>query len=270
MRLLIAEDEEAIRRSIRNFIQNNTRCIDEVFEAGNGQEALDCIYQYRPHIMLLDIQMPIKDGLSVMKEASAAGLCPRTIILSGHGEFGYAQQALRCGAIDYLLKPCRSTEILRKIEACADAPPEPPPDPPQADAPFSPTNRLVSAALAYLNEHYPEDLTLPLVAETIGVTASYLSTLFSHNLGCCFVDCLNKLRIERSCDYFVDDRLKNYEVAYRVGFHDEKYFSSVFKKLKGVSPSEYRNSLKGAIHEPRTDHLPREQEADTPPMARLC
>jgi two-component system response regulator YesN len=259
MRLLIAEDEEAIRRSIRNFIKNNTGCVDEIFEAGNGQEALDCIYRYHPHIMFLDIQMPVKDGLTVMKEASEAGVCPRTIILSGHSEFEYVRQALRLGAVDYLLKPCRSTEILGKLEAIARN------DFPTANTPensaaveeaqgnravghtnraVAVTNRLVNAALDYMNDHYPENLTLPLVAGVTGVTASYLSTLFSRTLGSGFVDCLNRIRVERSCDYFIDNRLKNYEVAYRVGFHGEKYFSNVFKKLKGVSPSEYRNTLK--------------------------
>jgi two-component system response regulator YesN len=253
VRLLIAEDEETIRRSIKNFIKNNTHYIDEIFEASNGQEALDCIYRYRPHIMFLDIQMPVKDGLTVMKEATAAGVCPKTIILSGHSEFEYVQQALRCKAVDYLLKPCRSTEILQKVEAIARKEfddfsamntPEHSAGTAHSGQADVHTNRLVNAAMDYMNDHYPEDLTLPLVADIIGVTASYLSTLFSHTLGCGFVDCLNKIRIERSCDYFIDDRLKNYEVAYHVGFHDEKYFSNVFKKLKGVSPSEYRNTLK--------------------------
>jgi two-component system response regulator YesN len=247
IRLLIAEDEDVIRRSIKNCIRGNTRTVDDIYEAGNGQEALDCIYQYRPQIMLLDIQMPVKNGFAVMKEASAAGLCPRTIILSGHNEFEYARQAMRLGAADYLLKPCRSTEIIKKIEGIirdefSAVPPEQ--AEPDGKADIS-ANRLVNAALAYMEDHYPEAMTLSMVADTIGITAAYLSTLFTHTMGRNFVDCLNRIRIDRACDYFADQRLKNYEVAYKVGFHDEKYFSSVFKKVKGVSPSEYRNTIQG-------------------------
>jgi two-component system response regulator YesN len=247
VRLLIAEDEDSIRRSIRNYLKSNTGCIDEYFEAGNGQEALDIIYQYRPHIMLLDIQMPVKDGLTVMKEAVAAAVCPRTIIISGHGEFEYAQKAIRYGAVDYLLKPCRSTEILKKVEAIAEgefSAPSSGPNRDDSNTVETHTNRLVDAALGYMQDHYPEDITLPLVADFIGVTPPYLSTLFTHT-GSGFVDRLNRIRIDRACDYFIDDRLKNYEVAYRVGFHDEKYFSNVFRKFKGMSPSEYRRTLKG-------------------------
>jgi two-component system response regulator YesN len=246
IRLLIAEDEDSIRKSIRNYLHRNTDCIDEFFEAANGQEALDCIYQYRPHIMILDIQMPLKDGLTVMKEAAAAALCPRTIIISGHNEFEYARKALRCGAVDYLLKPCRSTEILKKVETLVrdEFSSE------GAVSPLSapPANRLVQAALSYMEDHYPENITLSLVADFIGLSPAYLSTLFTHT-GSGFVDRLNRIRIDRACDYFTDERLKNYEVAYRVGFHDEKYFSNVFKKVKGMSPSEYRNKIKGAEHE---------------------
>ncbi|MDR0598467.1 MAG: response regulator [Treponema sp.] len=247
IRLLIAEDEDAIRRSIINFIRGNTRRVDEIYEAGNGQEALDRIYQYRPQIMLLDIQMPVKDGFVVMKEAAAAGLCPRTIILSGYNEFEYARQAMRLGAADYLLKPCRSTEIIKKIEGIIRdefSAPDTGEGREDGGADLS-ANRLVNAALAYMEDHYPEAVTLSLVADTIGITAAYLSTLFTHTAGRTFVDCLNRIRIDRACDYFADQRLKNYEVAYRVGFHDEKYFSSVFKKLKGMSPSEYRNTTQG-------------------------
>ncbi len=117
--LLIAEDEDAIRESIEKYIRSNARLIGEVYTAENGRQAIDIILRYRPQIMLLDIQMPLKDGLAVMREALAANACPRTVILSGHDQFSYAQQALRYGAADYLLKPCRASEILAKVESIA-------------------------------------------------------------------------------------------------------------------------------------------------------
>lgn len=244
IRLLIAEDEDSIRSSISSYIQKNTRVFNEVLSAATGQEALDLILRYRPAAMLLDIQMPIKDGLTVLKEATAAGVCPKTIILSGHDAFSYAQKAIRYGVADYLLKPCRSTEILQKLEQLvADQPPQSP-QPAQDDDSEASGNRLVEEALRYMNEHYPEPITQPVVAEALGVTPGYLSTLFSRNVGSGFAECLNKLRIERACEYFVDEQIKTYEVAFRVGFHDEKYFSSVFKKMMGLTPSQYRKTKK--------------------------
>lgn len=80
-------------------------------------------------------------------------------------------------------------------------------------------------------------------AEKAGVSTAYLSTLFSQHMGCGFVDYLNKKRIEYACHYMADGEMKIYEIAFKAGFRDEKYFSRVFKKIVGQSPSEYRKSI---------------------------
>ncbi|MDR1688287.1 MAG: response regulator [Clostridiales bacterium] len=244
VKLLLAEDEDAIRESIQKYISAHTKVISEIYAAENGGQALDMIMRYRPEIMLMDIQMPLKSGLEVMREAIAAGVCPKTVILSGHDQFSYAQQALRLGAVDYLLKPCRAAEILEKLEtlarevcSAAEA------SAPKQDEGGKRVHSIVEKALTFMKEHYPENLTLPLVAEKTGVSPNYLSALFGKNVNMGFTDKLNEIRIERACDYFAAGGMRTYEVAYKVGFNDEKYFSSVFKKLKGASPSEYKKQL---------------------------
>ena len=68
----------------------------------------------------------------------------------------------------------------------------------------------------------------------------YLSSMFSQAMECGYVDYLNRVRISHACCYLEQNYLKTYEIAYKVGFRDEKYFSKVFKKIKGMSPKEYR------------------------------
>ena len=96
--------------------------------------------------------------------------------------------------------------------------------------------------MEYVAEHYYENLMLTEVAEKVGVTAGYLSTLFQKQLEKGFVDYLNEIRIDHACTYLQQNYLKTYEIAYKVGFNDEKYFSKVFKKIMGQSPTEYRKS----------------------------
>jgi two-component system response regulator YesN len=236
---LIAEDEDKIREGIAGHIRANSSCFDEILLASNGQAAIDLIFRARPQIMLLDIQMPVKDGLEVMREATQAGACPRTVILSGHSDFAYAQQALRYGAVDYLLKPCRAAEILaRLLELAREIAPEAAEE--VREAQEAQGNAFVRKAVAYMERHYQEDISLSAVAEAIGLSPNYLSTLFTRTQKARFVDQLNKIRIERACDYFQDAGNRTGEVAYKVGFRDEKYFSNVFKKLTGLSPSEYK------------------------------
>lgn len=239
VKLLIADDEDMIRNGIAKYIALHTDRYENIYLARNGQEALELLHRYKPDIMLLDVQMPVMDGIEVMRQAKRAGILPCTIILSGYDEFSYAQQALRYGARDYMLKPSRSSDILKKINEIADE---------QFGTEKSAVslpegkNRLVDQAKEYIEEHYFENIALGDVAEKAGITASYLSSLFSQQMGVTFVDYLNEVRIDHACTYLRQNYLKTYEIAYKVGFRDEKYFSKVFRKVKGMSPSEYKKS----------------------------
>ncbi len=237
-KLLIADDEDTIRNGIAKYIQLHTDCFDQIYAACNGEEAVEIIFRSKPDIMILDMQMPIKDGIEVMREADRAGVLPYTLVLSGYDEFRYCQQALRLGAKDYLLKPVRSSDILHMVQEAArqlfaD-------ETLHAQPAMTEKNQLVEIAMEYVQEHYFEKITLTDVSERIGVTPGYLSTLFQKQLEKGFIDFLNEVRIERACTYLQQNYLKTYEIAFKVGFRDEKYFSKVFKKVKGCSPSEYK------------------------------
>lgn len=150
-----------------------------------------------------------------------------------------ALQALRYGAKEYLLKPVRATDILKCVEKLADEYYEEKSEE-NEQTEGTQMNSFVKSAREYVEEHYTDDISLQEVAEKIGISAGYLSTMFAQNMNCKFVDYLNKVRIDRACTYLEQNYLKTYEIAYRVGFRDEKYFSRVFKKVKGMSPKEYR------------------------------
>lgn len=244
LKLLVADDEDIIRRGIAKYIILHTeRYI--VYEAKNGQEAIDLLVKYQPDIMLLDVQMPLKDGIEVMQAAKSADLNPVTIILSGYDEFKYAQQAIRYGAKEYLLKPLRASDIMECLDKMADkyigVMEE---DSSTDEAGAEQGNYFIQAAKEYIAEHCTENISLADVAEASGISVGYLSTMFAQYEKCGFVDYLNKVRIEMACRYLEQQSLKNYEIAYKTGFRDEKYFSKVFKKIKGMTPREYRNKNK--------------------------
>ena len=238
IKLLIADDEDTIRNGIAKYIQLHTDRFDKIYLAANGREALDIIFRDKPDIMFLDVQMPLMTGIEVMQEARRADALPYTMILSAYDEFKYCQQALRLGAKEYLLKPVRSSDILQMANHAADelfgA------EEKNRMELTEEKNHLVELAREYVEEHYYENLMLADVAQKVGISAGYLSTLFQKQMSKGFVDYLNEVRIEYACTYLRQSYLKTYEIAYKVGFRDEKYFSKVFKKIKGQSPSEYR------------------------------
>ncbi len=95
-------------------------------------------------------------------------------------------------------------------------------------------------AVEYMHEHYHEPVTLNEVAEHAFVSTYYISRMFKKEMGKNFVDYLNELRMEKAKEMLKDVRYKTYEVAEKVGIPDAHYFSRLFKKYVGVTPTEYR------------------------------
>lgn len=101
---------------------------------------------------------------------------------------------------------------------------------------------LIRKALTIMEDEY-DRVTLHYVAEKVFITPAYLSTLFKTNMGITFIEHLTEIRIRKAKRLLKQAELKNYEVAEKVGYHDSRYFSQIFKKKVGLSPSDYRNSL---------------------------
>ena len=100
---------------------------------------------------------------------------------------------------------------------------------------------ILRKAVEYLQAHYNEQVTLNEVAEHSYVSTYYISRMFKRELGKNFVDYLNEIRIEKAKELLKDIRYKTYEVAETVGIPDAHYFSRLFKKYVGVTPTEYRD-----------------------------
>ena len=73
-RLLIADDEENILRSMQRYISNHSELFEKIYCARNGQEAMDLIVSHHPDVMIMDIRMPVMSGLEVMKKAKGSYL----------------------------------------------------------------------------------------------------------------------------------------------------------------------------------------------------
>ncbi len=89
-----------------------------------------------------------------------------------------------------------------------------------------------------------EEFSLQEAADMIGLSVPYLSRMFRKEAGCTFVDYLTNLRMRKATILLHDDSVKIYEVAEMVGYSSQQYFSLVFKKKLGVSPIDYRQSIK--------------------------
>lgn len=110
-RILVVDDEKFIRKSICNRMKWEQFGIEVAGEASNGQEALEQIERLHPQIVLVDIRMPVMDGIALISEAKRC--CPQVyfIIMSAYNDFEYARKAIQLGVKDYILKPVKISEL---------------------------------------------------------------------------------------------------------------------------------------------------------------
>jgi two-component system, response regulator YesN len=99
--------------------------------------------------------------------------------------------------------------------------------------------REIREALAYIREHYSENITVEMVANAVFVSPTHLMHLFRKELNKTFYECLTEYRIEEAKRILRNPMYRVYEVGNQVGFTDSKYFSQIFKKMTGMPPSEY-------------------------------
>jgi two-component system response regulator YesN len=174
---------------------------------------------------------------------------PECIILTAHSDFSYAQTALKLGVADYLLKPFKDGEleeavaaVRRRMEAKAAARDTDAPPLLRFDMEKGGKSKYVELAIAYIRERYGNaGLSVKDVAGHLGISEGYLSRIFKKETDYTFVSYLTSFRIHAAMEMLKDVQVKVYEVAAQVGYLDTTYFSTLFKRLTGVSPSEYQN-----------------------------
>ncbi|KOY57070.1 LuxR family transcriptional regulator [Streptomyces sp. XY332] len=118
IRVVIADDEPLIRAGIR-MILTSAPDIEVVAEAANGREALDLARAHTPDVMLLDIQMPVMDGLTALGELGRAAPEVRALILTTFGEKENVLRALGSGGAGFLLKDSAPGELIGAVRAAA-------------------------------------------------------------------------------------------------------------------------------------------------------
>lgn len=114
-KIMIVDDEFIMRQGIKFMLKWEENGYKVVGEASNGKEALELIPQFKPHIILCDIAMPIMNGLDFIKIVTNEYPNIKIIVLSGYDNFDYVRNSLTSGAVDYVLKPTLTPEELLKI-----------------------------------------------------------------------------------------------------------------------------------------------------------
>lgn len=120
-KLLLVDDEPIIRVGIRNMLPIERLGIEVTGICANALDALDCMTDNMPDILITDLKMPKMDGLELIERTIKMYPRIQAIILSGFDEFEYARKAIKLGVKEYLLKPCDKKELESALErVCTD------------------------------------------------------------------------------------------------------------------------------------------------------
>jgi DNA-binding NarL/FixJ family response regulator len=114
IRLLLVDDQSLIRRGLKALLETDTE-FAVVGEASNGQEAVELVAQLQPDVVLMDVQMPIVDGVAGTREISQRFPQTRVLVLTTFPNNEYVTQALQAGAAGYLLKNTPFEELTQAI-----------------------------------------------------------------------------------------------------------------------------------------------------------
>lgn len=244
--LLIVDDEPLVRRGIKELVDLKTLGIEKVFEAPNGEKALEIFKSETIDIVLLDINMPKLNGLSLAELMKQENDKVKIAMITGYDYFEYAVQALRVGVDEYILKPVSRKDIdllLKKlITKMEDEQKVKAVDQfeGQLDIDISFDDKLRKVVSDHL---FDMNFSLKYLSEKMNLSSSYLSNIFKEIYGIPFQNYVLDQRMEKAKVLLIASDMKNYEIAEAIGYEDVNYFSTRFKKSTGMTPKQYKGTV---------------------------
>ena len=239
LKVLLVDDEIMIREGFKRLFDWEGHDCEVVGEAADGMEALAKIDSLKPDIAIMDINIPIMNGLKVIQMARLKHPDMAFVIVSGYDDFSYCREALRLKITDYILKPVNYEEFGACIDNLKIAlfRQQLPQEETQGE------ERPIMTITRYLQEHLNEDISLSILAEEFHLSAQYISQLFKSEIGVNFLAYLTNIRMERAKKLLLSTALSIGEISEQLGFGDYRVFTKVFKKSEGVTPSQYRRDF---------------------------
>lgn len=244
LKVLVVDDETVVRRGIVLGVDWAAMGCVVVGEAANGLEGIQAVERYKPNLIITDVRMPKMDGIEMIRELRCRGCEAHAILLTAYSDFEYVRSALQLGADDYLLKPFRDQELAAAVERVRQKVQERWEKGNDTELPLvkGDKSKYVLKALEYISAHYADSgISITTIANHLGVSEGHLSHVFKKETNYTVVGYLTQYRIHMATKLLRDRNHKVYEVAELVGYKDVAYFGSTFKKLTGVSPSEYQD-----------------------------
>lgn len=243
MKAIIVDDEKHVREGLMLLADWEKVGIETIYEAEDGDEAIRVISTHQPAIIFTDMRMPKRDGISLLKWIRTSNISSKTIVVSGYDDYEYMRKAIHYHSFDYLLKPIDPDILNETLEKAVMEWQKQKPLQTASTEEWPIEKNNMQEIKEFLQEHYQHDISLQEIADRFFLSKEYISRKFKHEFNKTITDYVTKIRMEKAKQLLDTQNLKIYEIAHFVGYHNEKYFSKVFKKQVGMTPNEYRNVI---------------------------
>lgn len=262
--ILVVEDNEELKAFLRNILSENYT----VITASNGEEGLQRAADNLPDLIISDVMMPVMDGLEMVrliKENNNICHIP-IIVLSAKASLDDRIAGLEKGIDDYITKPFSATYLKTRIasllrqrkalqeiymnklmegknsSSAAPVAGSLTPSQPQI-TPYD--EQFMEKVMEFMEEQMDNaELTIDEFAEKLMLSRTIFYRKLKSIIGLTPVDFIREIRIKRAVQLIDSGEYNFSQVAYMTGFNDPKYFSKCFKKVIGITPSEYKEKKK--------------------------
>ena len=246
--LLIVDDEPIILRGMQKKIDWRSYGFTNIAAESTYSGACSTAVILRPTLCLMDVCIGNEKGYELIEEFKSLGVKSHYIMMSGYDEFEYAQNAMRCGALDYLLKPVDTDTLGRVVEKIVvehlggiiSVESKRKTDP-VLNKPYDDFSPLIQKVLMIARLEYRHTLNLKILGEKFRMNAAYLGQLFHQSTKIKFSEYLMMYRLQKARELLIHTDDKIATVASTVGYDNMSYFYMHFKACFGQSPTDIRN-----------------------------
>lgn len=233
MKVLIVEDEALECKAMVHLIQTGFPDTSEVLTARDGETAVRLALEERPDLILMDINLPLLDGLAASRQIRKELAEIKIIMVSAYSDYEHLRESIRAQALDYIVKPYSVETFQEAIErAMKDS---------REEISLYGKAGTIQKIKKYLETHYAENITLQDVADEICLDKSYLGRLFKEECRMTVMGCLREVRLAKAKELLLRG-MNSGEVAEKTGFGDAAYFAKSFRQATGISPARYRET----------------------------
>ncbi len=245
--LMIVDDEPAILEGICLLLDWKQLGFERIKTAKSCFEVVSHVVDWKPDVCLVDVRIGNEFGYELINCLNAMGIRSNYIMMSGYDDFQYACEALRCGALDYLLKPLDKKQLQKRIEQVIveklhgtlrrdDKKDEDP----VLGRPYEELSPLIRKIVMMVGMEYGQHISLKSIADRFRMNATYLGQIFIKETGMKFSEYLMAYRMHVARGQIVNTDEKISAIAADVGYSNMNYFYQHFHGFYGITPSEMR------------------------------